>query len=369
MSPRNSRLLDLYTDYLLVSFRQTTATGLAALIPDLSHDQVTRFLAQQELTEKDLWKIVKPHLRQIQADDAVLILDDSVEEKPYTDPSELVCTHFDHVTGRYIKGINLMSCLYFSQGVSLPVNFHLIQKTELVQDKKTGKDKWQSPKNKNEIAREMVASVINRQIPFRYVLNDIWFASAENMVFIKGKKKDFIMPLKSNRKIALSEALKKQGQWQRIDTLSSDRDAPRTVYLEGVGFALLLYRQVFTNEDGSEGIQYLVTSDLSLSASSMTAIYQKRWKVEEYHKSLKSNTSFAKSPTKRVRTQSNHFFACLVAFVKLETYRAATALNHFPLKGRLYQAALASAYRELQILKVACLSPDRSSLSHPHCVR
>lgn len=323
-------------------------------MPELSHDQVTRFLSQQELTEKDLWRLVKPHLRQIQSEEAVLILDDSVEEKPYTDASELVCTHFDHVTGRYIKGINLMSCLYFSQSVSLPVNFHLIQKTQLVADPKTGKEKWQSPRNKNEIAREMIAAAIQRQIPFRYVLNDVWFASAQNMVFIKGKKKDFIMPLKSNRKVALSETLKKQGKWQPISSLSFDTDVPLTVHLEGVPFALLLYRQVFANEDGSEGIQYLITSDLSLSSASLTTIYQKRWKVEEYHKSLKSNASLAKSPTKRVRTQSNHFFACLVAFVKLETYRASTALNHFALKGRLYQAAIASAFRELQTLKAAC---------------
>jgi len=355
MSPRTLRLLDLYTDYLLVSFGQTTATGLAALLPDLSHDQVTRFLSKQQLTEKDLWKIVKPHLRQIQSEEAVLILDDSIEEKPYTDASELICTHFDHVTGRYVKGINLLSCLYFShqngQGVSLPVNFHLIQKTELTTDPKTGKEKWQSPRTKNEIAREMIASAIQRQIPFRYVLNDIWFASVENMVFIKGKKKDFIMPLKSNRKVALSEALKKQGKWQPISSLSFDTNALLTVHLEGVPFALLLSRHVFTNEDGSESMAYLVTSDLSLSSSSMTTIYQKRWKVEEYHKSLKSNASFAKSPTKRVTTQSNHFFACLVAFVKLETYRIRTALNHFALKGKLYQAALASAFRELQTLK------------------
>jgi hypothetical protein len=354
MSPRNARLLDLYTDYLLVSFGQTTATGLAALLPELSHDQVTRFLAQQELSHKDLWRLVKPHLRQIQSEDAVLILDDSIEEKPYTDASELVCTHYDHATGRYVKGINLMSCLYLSRGVSLPLGFELIKKTELVHDKKTGKDKWQSPKSKNEMAREMIASAISRQIPFRYVLNDIWFASAENMVFIQGKKKDFVMPLKSNRKVALSPDLKKQGKWQTIAALPFAADAPLTVYLEGVPFALLLYRHLFTNEDGSQGVQYLVTSDLTLSAPSMTAIYQKRWKVEEYHKSLKSNASFAKSPTKRVRTQSNHVFASLVAFVKLETYRAATTLNHFALKGKLYQAAIASAFRELQALKSAC---------------
>jgi hypothetical protein len=354
MNTRNARLLDLYTDYLLVSFGQTTATGLAALLPDLSHDKVTRFLSQHAFANEDLWKIVKPHVRQIQSEDAALILDDSVEEKPYTDESELICWHFDHAHNRMVKGINLLSCLYLSQGVSLPVAFELIQKTQLVTAAKTGKDRWQSPQTKNEMAREMIASALKRQIPFRYVLNDVWFASAENMVFIKSKKKDFIMPLKSNRKVALSESLKKQGKWQPICSLSFDTDAPMTIYLESVPFALLLYRQVFTNEGGSEGTQYLVTSDLSLCASSMTTIYQKRWKVEEYHKSLKSNASFAKSPTKRVRTQSNHFFACLVAFVKLETYRSATALNHFALKGKLYQAAIASAFRELQTLKSTC---------------
>ena len=38
--------------------------------------------------------------------------------------------------------------------------------------------------------------------------------------------------------------------------------------------------------------------DLSLSAASLTAIYQERWKVEQYHKSLKSDATFAGSPTK-----------------------------------------------------------------------
>ena len=38
---------DLYTDYLLSSFGQTTATSLASLLDGaLSHDEVTRFLNQ-----------------------------------------------------------------------------------------------------------------------------------------------------------------------------------------------------------------------------------------------------------------------------------------------------------------------------------
>ena len=335
---------------------------MARLLPDISHDQVTRFLSQQELNDKDLWKIVKPHLRRVQSADAVLIIDDTVEEKPYTDQSELISWHFEHSKNRSVihragamGGINLLSALYLSQDTSLPVAFELIKKTELLTDKKTGEDKWQSPRTKNEYARDMIASAVRKQIPFRYVLMDLWFSSAENMLFIKMKlKKDFLLPLKSNRRVAVSEEDKKRGQWTALSSLGFDTDAPLTLYLEGVSFPVRVSRQVFTNEDGSESILYLASSDLSLSAGSMRTIYQRRWKVEEYHKSLKQNACSAKSPTKLPHTQSNHFFASIVAFVKLEAYRMSTRLNHFALKGKLYQRALASAFQQLQQIKAAC---------------
>jgi hypothetical protein len=52
----SKEMLDLYSDYLLCSSKQTTATGLAALTDGaVSHDQITRFLAGGALNEKDLW--------------------------------------------------------------------------------------------------------------------------------------------------------------------------------------------------------------------------------------------------------------------------------------------------------------------------
>lgn len=79
--------LDLYTDYLLSSLGQTSATGLSRLLNNsISHDDVTDFLNQTEHTPKALWKQVKPFIRQIESDDGVLIVDDSISEKPYTAP-------------------------------------------------------------------------------------------------------------------------------------------------------------------------------------------------------------------------------------------------------------------------------------------
>jgi hypothetical protein len=169
------------------------------------------------------------------------------------------------------------------------------------------------------------------------------------MVFVKiTLKKDFIMPLKSNRKVAVSLSAKQKGQYQRVETLELEPKKPITVYLESVPFALLLTKQVFTNEDGSTGTMYLVTSDTTLSGDGISTIYQKRWNVKPYHKSLKQNASLEKSPTQTVTTQANHFFAALCGYIKLELLKGTTKLNHFALKAKLYLQAIHSAYAMLR---------------------
>ena len=213
-----NRMLDIYTDYLLASFSQTTATGLSNLVGgEVSHDQVTRFLSRKKQAGKDFWRTVKPFVRRIQSAKGVLILDDSIEEKPYTDENDIVCWHYDHSKNCNVKGINFVSCLYQNtfenQSISLPVGFELVAKTEQYIDKKTHKEKRRSPKSKNEMGREMIAQAVKNQILFGYVLFDIWFASAENLRFIKQDlQKDVVCPIKANRKAALKPVGQKGGQ-------------------------------------------------------------------------------------------------------------------------------------------------------------
>jgi hypothetical protein len=347
---KNEKLLDLYSDYLISAFGQTTATGLSALLSgEISHDNVQRFLAGERQTSVDLWRIAKPHIRKIERKDGVLIVDDSISEKPYTDENDIVCWHYDHSQQCAVKGINFMTCLYHSAGVSLPIGFELIAKTEHYTDPKDGKEKRRSPKTKNEYYREMTQQAVRNQVVFEYVLNDVWFSAADNMNFVKNTlKKDFVMPLKSNRKVAISLSEKKNGHYQAVDTLELEPMKPVSVYLESVEFPLLLVKQVFANEDGSTGVLYLVSSDTTLSGNDIITIYQKRWNVEPYHKSLKQNASLEKSPTQTVTTQTNHFFAALCGYIKLELLKGTTNLNHFALKSKLYLHAIQAAYATLR---------------------
>jgi hypothetical protein len=69
---------------------------------------------------------------------------------------------------------------------------------------------------------------------------------AENMVFVKNDmNKHFVMPLKGNRKVALTAKDKKEGRYVKVDTIIPEADSVMTIYLEGVEFPLLLVRQVF----------------------------------------------------------------------------------------------------------------------------
>ena len=91
---------DLYTDYLIINQGQSTATQLSSLLDGhFAHDAFTRSLSERNYTSIDLWKVVKPFVLQIQPDEGVLILDDTVESKPYMKESELICWHFDRCGG------------------------------------------------------------------------------------------------------------------------------------------------------------------------------------------------------------------------------------------------------------------------------
>ena len=200
-------------------------------------------------------------------------------------------------------------------------------------------------------------------IEFKYVLNDVWYASSENMTYIKSElKKDFIMPLKTNRKIALSQKDKLNGKYVTVSELELKEGVTYKIYLEAVRFPLLLIKQIFKNDDGSQGVLYLVSSDLTLTYNNIIAIYQipkgwipRRWKVEEYHKSLKQHASLCKSPTKRVRTQSNHIFAAIYAFFKLEYMSIKAKVNPSALRSKIYISANRAAFNELENMK-ACFA-------------
>jgi len=347
--------LELYTDYLLSTFGYATATGLERMMDgEISHDQITRFLSKESYTSQDLWLRVKPTVREVESEEGVLIFDDTVQEKPYTDENEIMCWHYDHSKGRSVQGFNLFNCLYYVEGISIPVAFELISKPVQYSDLKTRRRKRKSLVTKNELMRQMMAVCVGNQLKFRFVLFDIWFSSVENMRYIKEThEKDYVCALKRNRLVALSKEDQAAKRFTRIDELPWSEETTFTVWLKNVPFPVTLVRQVFENKDGSTGILYLACSDTTVERDAILTVYKKRWPIEIFHKSLKQNAALGKAPVRRVMTQNNHIFAALYAVFKLECLKIKHHFNHFALRSKIYIKALRNAYDELQLLKAA----------------
>jgi hypothetical protein len=118
---------------------------------------------------------------------------------------------------------------------------------------------------------------------------------------------------------------------------------PVPVYIKDLKFPVVVYKQVFKNKDGSAGVRYLVTNDKTMNGDRFKTLYKKRWSVEVYHESIKQNTSTGSSPAHTERTQSNHVFASIYAYTKLELAKLSHGYNHFAVKSQIYPASLKRA--------------------------
>ena len=355
-------LSNIYQDFLISSTGKIEVTKFEKVLgKGFSHDRFTKQLLLNEDLDDDikLWKSVKSLLRYYENNDSgCIIIDDTLLDKKYTAANnDVVCWHYDHVQHKMAKGIMMLNFHYTDDtGISIPLGYEIITKTEEVWSEEYQKFIKKSMFTKNEIMRDkLMILVTSNQVKCKYILFDKWFASIENLVFINDTlKKKFVCPIKSNRKIALSLEDRNKGNYVNISNVDIEACSSRLIYLEGYKDPINLIKQVVKNGDDDKSVYlYLITNDITLNFQEVLEIYKKRWKIEEYHKSLKQNLKIEHSPTKVETSQRNHIHLCVCAFIKLEKLRLNYNLNHFALKEKIYIEALKVAYEKVGELECA----------------
>ena len=356
----NREILDLYSDYLITNFGQATATGLSNVLDgEISHDTITRSLAERELTSKDYWQLAKTKIREVQDENASISIDDVIVEKPSSEENGVIAYYFDHTQNRTVKGMNIVDATYITATARVPLDFEVVKKLEPHLD--FDKNLWKRPqtKTKHEILEGMLRFAVQNEVPFKRVLFDVWYGSADNMRLVKlDLNKEFITPIKENRKIRLLE--RAGSALKAVSTLELEEGKPYLARLEGVPFDVIVVKQVFKHENGSEGVLFLCSSETGLTGEQVQLGYQKRWSVEEQHKSgkrpkpvrccfrvKKQNTGLGASPASLVVSRVNHVFCSYVGVLKLECLKLSTGLNHFALKAKLRLKAVQASWDEL----------------------
>lgn len=350
---------DIYIDYLITQNGHATSTGCSELLDnEVKHDAFTRMLSKGNYDSKFIWKKSKATVRQVEDDDGVLILDNSICHKPHSKLNELICFHYDHSEGRVVRGINLLSAIIKYGDHSFPVGYEVIKKDQIgIKKDEKGKEKmcFYSRYTVNELARNLLNQALHNHLKFKYILGDKWFASKDNISYFHKEKCKFILGIASNRLVSVSRKDAQSNTYTRLDQLGLNDGETRKVYLKDIQFPVVVTRKVFKDGDAIEGEIYLVTNELALLGDCFIYnIYQRRWDIESYHRSLKQNTSLTQSPTSVEKTQANHIGLSLLAYSRLESLKIVQRNNHYAIKRKLLIAANQASYKAYLDMKLKC---------------
>jgi hypothetical protein len=149
------------------------------------------FLAKRGWIPPKLRRLVKPLVREFEGNeqDNVLIIEDTIEEKPYTDERELICR--PTITARVETSKASTSSAPFTRRKMLPSlpsrwPSSWSRKPSGSSTKNGASGREREPPKKNELYRRILFARVQNQLKFRYVLSDMWYAASENMSYIKG---------------------------------------------------------------------------------------------------------------------------------------------------------------------------------------
>lgn len=294
-----------YIEYLLSTPTNYTCTHLAAHLPDVSHDQVNRFLRTSTLPINQLRELVLPLLRD--SPEAFLLVDDSVQDKRYSRFIDVAKRQYSGNAHGMVTGIGLVNLVHSSgeAGDFLPLDYRVY-----------APDHDGQTKNDHFLAM-FDQAVSEDKLLARTILFDSWYAGSTNLKRIHRAGWTFFTTLKSNRLVSLT----KESGYQGLDTLEPPPQGWNQgveVRLKEVPFGVKLFKLVATNGN----IEWVITNHLAahLTREMVIEAVQVRWQVEEFHRSFKQLTGSEKCQCRKAAAQRNHLTCCYLAWVSLRQH-------------------------------------------------
>ena len=171
----------------------------------------------------------------------------------------------------------------------------------------------------------------DKQLLFRGVLMDTWYAERKLMLHIEDLKKVYYCPLKANRLVDDSD---QQQPYQRIDTLTwtpNEQAQGKTLHIKDFpkGHRLKLFRLALS----TERTDYIATNDLAQDSTHDTQeVCALRWKIEQFHRETKQTTGIEACQCRLARIQRNHIGCAILVWVRLKQVAQETASSIYQLK-------------------------------------
>lgn len=156
-------------------------------------------------------------------------------------------------------------------------------------------------KSKLVHVQEMLShSLYHKQLPFRAVLMDTWYATKGLMRFIESLDKLYYCRLKTNRQVDESGG---SAPYQRLDTLEWDEaELVCGKVIKIKGFPKDHKVQCFRVEVSTHRTDFVVTNDRAQnSAEGTQQVCGFRWKIEQLHREAKQVTGLESCQCRKAR--------------------------------------------------------------------
>jgi len=321
-----------YCQYLLVSQTNYTLTYFAEHSVGFSHDAVKRYLEEEKLTARLVWESVKAQV--VCSESGYLAFDDTVLDHNSSFKIELVRRQYSGNAHGLMKGIGVVTCVYINPNLD---QFWIIDYRIFDPD--------HDGKTKLDHVREMLNNAVSdKQLPFRGVLMDTWYAERKLMLHIERLGKVYYCPLKDNRQV--DDTPQQQG-YQRVDRLTWTADElEQGKRLHIKDFPKDHYVKLFRLVHSTKRTDYIATNDTAQRSSQDTQdVCALRWKIEQFHRETKQNTGIEGCQCRLARIQRNHIACAILVWVRLKQVAQETASSIYHLKRNLLDDYMRSQLR------------------------
>jgi hypothetical protein len=311
-----------YCQYLLSSQINYTITHFADHTEKFSHDAINRYLRMEKIRPALLWENTKDKIEF--SPNGYLIFDDSVLDKCYSRHIEIVRRQWSGNEHRVIRGIGCVNCLYYNPEKN---QFWVID-YRIFDPQRDGKTKI------DHVKEMLYAAIHTKQIEFRTVLMDSWYACKELMLMIEEFKKIYYCPIKVNRLVNDKHI---QADYKPVcELVWNEKEIKEGKIVKIHKFPKYHRVKLLRIPISTDRTDFVVTNDLfQQSAEAAQEESRNRWKVDEFHREIKQVTGIQDCECRKERIQRNHIGCAMLVWTRLKEVAYQTKRTVYDLKYRL----------------------------------
>lgn len=308
-----------YCQFLVSSQINYSLTYFAEHAKKWSHDTITRYLKGEKITPRLVWEKVQGQVEP--SKEGFVIFDDTVLDKNRSREIGAVRRQWSGNAGGVIRGIGVVTCIYVKVE---PEQFWVIDYRIYDPDA--------DGKSKIDHLHEMLTNVHHqKELPFRAVLMDTWYASRKVMRHIERLGKAYYCPIKKNRLVDETDGAEPYENVENLTWSEAEKRKGKTAHLRKFpkGHRVKLFRLVVS----TDRTDYIVTNEVDQdSADDTREACATRWKIEEFHREAKQVTGLERCQCRSARAQRNHVGCAMLVWVRLKEIAKQTGQSIYQVK-------------------------------------